>query len=224
MVQEGHRQRLKERFLKGGLEHFQDHEALELLLTFAIPRRDTNETAHLLLERFGSLHAVLEADPQLLADTPGIGENAACLIALMIPLFSAYQKSRNGEKITLTNVPAVKKHCQALFTGKKSESFWVLSFDQRLQLLGTDEIARGTNNQVPVFPREVLSVLLKRNASGAVICHNHPSGNPSPSAEDLELTRSLEQLLKNCGIRLHDHILIANDNVVSFLENKWLMP
>ena len=86
---------------------------------------------------------------------------------------------------------------------------------------GADEIARGTNNQVPVFPREIVSALLKRNASGAVICHNHPSGNPKPSDEDLRLTQTLSQLLNECGIKLFDHILVANADAVSFVENKW---
>ena len=221
MIHEGHRQRLKERFLAGGLEYFQEHEVLELLLTFAIPRKDTNETAHLLLERFGTLHDVLEADPKVLAETPGIGENAACLLALMPPLFALYEKSLTGARITLNNLPALKRYCTALFTGKRNEAFWTLSFDSQLQLLGSDEIAKGTSNQVSVFPRTVLSALLKRNASGAVICHNHPSGIEIPSEEDLELTKKLRHVLEDCGITLHDHILVANGKPLSFLENHW---
>ena len=191
-------------------------------MTFAIPRKDTNETAHLLLERFGTLHDVLEADPKVLAETPGIGDNAACLLSLMPPLFSLYEKSLAGARISLDNLQVMKRYCSALFTGKRSEAFWTLSFDSQLQLLGADEIAKGTSNQVSVFPRTVVSALLKRNASGAVICHNHPSGIETPSEDDIELTKKLRQVLQDCGITLHDHILVANGKALSFLENNWL--
>ena len=217
-MHEGHRQRLKARFEKEGLTHFQPHEMLELLLTFAIPRKDTNLLGHLLIERFGSLHGVFQADRKDLEQVEGIGENASLLLSLILPLDLAYQKSLAGERVTITDREALKAYCVALYPEPRNEAFFVLSFDSRLQLIRVSEVAKGTPDRVSVFPRTVLSALLNSGATGCVLSHNHPAGGIEPSGEDLEMTLTLQRLLESVGITLYDHIIVAGRQGVSMKE------
>ena len=217
-MHEGHRQRLRERFEKEGLSHFQPHEILELLLAFAIPRRDTNPTAHRLLDRFGSLHGVFQADREELMKVEGVGSSASLLISLFIPLENAYRQSLAGRKITISDRETLKAYCVSLYSEPRNEAFYVLSFDSRLQLLHASEAAKGTPDQVSVFPRTVLSTLLRHGATGCVLSHNHPAGTAEPSAEDLELTRTLARLLESVGITLYDHIIVAEQKGISLKE------
>ncbi len=220
-MHEGHRQRLRERFEKEGLSHFQPHEILELLLTFAIPRKDTNPTAHLLLDRFGSLHGVFQADREELMKVEGVGSSASLLLSMFVPLVNAYQKSLSGKKITITDRETLKAYCVSLYSEPRNESFFVLSFDSRLQLLHASEVAKGTPDQVSVFPRTVLSTLLRHGATGCVLSHNHPAGTWEPSGEDLEMTRTLNRLLESVGITLYDHIIVAGQQGISLKEKAY---
>ncbi len=222
MVHEGHRQRLKERFIGDGGASFRDHELLELLLSYAIPRRDTNALAHALLSHFGSLHAVFDAEEADLTEIDGIGEHAAVLLLLFRPLERAVARSRSGDRITLDNMAAMKKYCAALYRDAQNEQFFVLSLDNRLRLIHADEAARGTPDQVSVFPRTVVSLLIRRGATGCVLSHNHPSGTPTPSGEDLRLTETLRDLTEPLGITLYDHILVAGGQGYSLREMKYI--
>lgn len=216
MEHDGHRERLRQRFLSDEMEGFAPHEALELLLTYAIPRRDTNALAHQLIEHFGSLHAVLEAPVEELTEVSGIGENTATLIHMLLPFFRLYERDRLAPKPTLANYKQVQNYCLTLLNGITTERFYVLCFDARLHLISAQLIAEGTLNEVAVYPRRVLSVLLRHNATGAVLCHNHPGGSPCPSEEDIALTDSIDSLLSGVGIRLYDHILVAGNETRSF--------
>ena len=222
LVHEGHRQRLKERFASDRGAGLMDHELLELLLSYAIPRKDTNALAHELIRRFGSLHAVFYADIADLKEADGIGEHAAVLIALFRPLENAVLRSRGGEKITLDNIRAMKNYCVSLYNDPGNEQFFVLSLDSRLRLIRADAAARGTPDQVSVFPRTVVSMLIRRGATGCVLSHNHPAGTPEPSQEDLRLTETLRDLMEPLGIRLYDHILVADGKGLSFREMKYI--
>ncbi len=222
MVHEGHRLRLKERFAADRGAGMKDHELLELLLSYAIPRRDTNALAHELISRFGSLHAVFEADMADLKEVDGIGEHAAVLLGLIRPLENAVLRSRTGDRITLDNISAMKSHCVSLYNDPGNEQFFVLSLDSRLRLIRTDAAARGTPDQVSVFPRTVVSLLIRSGATGCVLSHNHPAGTPTPSREDLSLTESLRELMEPLGIRLYDHILVADGRGYSFREMKYI--
>ena len=222
MVHEGHRQRLKERFVTDGGEHFRDHELLELLLTFAIPRKDTNALAHELIRHFGSLHGVFEANIEDLKQVDGIGDHAAVLLALIRPVENALIRSRGGDRITLNRMDALKRYCVSLYRETQNERFFVLSLDSRLKLIHADEAAMGTPDQVSVFPRTVISLLIRRGATGCVLSHNHPAGTAVPSEEDISLTETLRGLMTPLGIRLYDHILVADGAGYSLREMNYI--
>lgn len=216
MDHEGHRKRLRERFAAAGLEAFAPHEILELLLTYAIPRRDTKPIAYALITRFGSLHAVLQASAMELMQVEGVGENAATLLSMMMPLFRAYHKSEEQDLPALKNLQQCLNYCKGLFSGERYEKLYAICLDGRMRRLNTVLISSGDVNQVPVFARHVLSAVNQCNASGMIITHNHPSGTAQPSQEDVVLTESLSQILSGIGVVLYDHIIISPQDAFSF--------
>lgn len=216
MDHEGHRERLRQRFRRAGLESFAPHEVLELLLTYAIPRRDTKPIAYALMDRFGSLHAVLQASPDELAQVTGIGENAATLISLMMPVFRAYRRSMEEAKDEIRNYSQAVSYCESLFEGERYEKFYVICLGSGMKRLNTALISSGDVTEVRVYARHVLSVLTQCSALGAVISHNHPSGTACPSREDVILTNSIAMLLDGVGIKLYDHIVVAPSETFSF--------
>ena len=213
---EGHRKRLRERFAAAGLEAFAPHEMLELLLTYAIPRRDTKPIAYALITRFGSLHAVLQASARELMQVDGIGENAATLLSMIMPLFRAYHKSAEQDSPTLKNLQQCLSYCKGLFSGERYEKLYVVCLDGRMRRLNTVLVSSGDVNQVPVFARHVLSAASQCNASGMIITHNHPSGTAHPSQEDIVLTEALSQILSGINVILYDHIIVSPVDVFSF--------
>lgn len=222
MDHEGHRKRLRDRFSAAGLEAFAPHEVLELLLTYAIPRRDTKPIAYALITRFGSLHAVLQASVQELMQVDGIGENAATLLSMMMPLFRAYHKSAEEEMPTLKNLQECLTYCKGLFSGERYEKLYVICLDGRMRRINTVLISSGDVNQVPVFARHVLSAASQCNASGMIITHNHPNGSAHPSSEDIELTEALAQILSGISVTLYDHIIVAPTEIYSFRQERLL--
>ena len=221
-VHAGHRERLRERYRREGLNGFAPHEVLELLLTYAIPRADTNGLAHGLIDRFGSLGAVLEASPEELEQTPGVGPRASSLLSMLVPVFRRYEQEKLVPRQQLATYPALASYCRSLFLGVGHEQFYVLCFDAQLKLISTCCIAEGTPGEVSVAPRVVLREAMRRDALGAVVCHNHPSGSPFPSEEDISLTRGIQQALSAAGIRLYDHVLIAGSQDYSFYAHHLL--
>ena len=218
----GHRERLRARFRTEGLAGFAPHEALELLLTFALPRQDTNPLAHALIRQFGSLTAVLEATPEELERTPGVGAYAATLIHLMLPLFRMYEQEKLLPKQQLNTYADLAAYCRSLYLGVTHEQFYLLCFDAQLKLLAACRLSDGTPGQVAVETRTVVRELLRRDALGAVISHNHPSGTPTPSQEDIDLTLEIQRALQGLGIRLYDHVLIAGSRDYSFAAHHLL--
>lgn len=216
MDHEGHRKRLRERFVAAGLDAFAPHEVIELLLTYAIPRRDTKPIAYALMTRFGSLHAVLQASARELMQVEGIGENAATLLSMMMPLFRAYHKSAEQDTPTLKNLQQCVDYCKGLFSGERYEKLYVVCLDGRMRRLNTVLISSGDINEVPVYARHILGAASQCNASGLIITHNHPSGTAQPSHEDVVLTESLEQILSGINIKLFDHIIVSPQDVFSF--------
>lgn len=215
----GHRTRLRERFAREGLDHFAPHEALELLLTFAIPRINVNPLAHRLIQRFGSLSAVMEASAEELRQVPGVGEQTATLISALVPLLRLYQREKLAPRQKIGTYEELAAYCRTLFLGVNHERFYLLCFNARLQLLSASLIAEGTPTEVGVLPRLVLQELIRRNAAGAVLTHNHPSGSPFPSGEDVAVTRELLALLEGAGIRLYDHVIVAGQQDYSFFAH-----
>lgn len=219
MEHDGHRERLRARYEQEGLSGFAPHEVLELLLTYAIPRVNTNPQAHRLIERFGSLHGVLEASQTELEQVEGIGPRASTLITMMVPLLRAYEQEKLLPRRKLATFADLAAFCHTLYLGVNNEQFYVLCFDAKLQLLATSLIASGSPAEVNVMPRLVVQELMRHNAVGAVISHNHPSGSPLPSAEDLAMTREISSILESVGIRLYDHVLIAGSREYSFFAH-----
>lgn len=215
----GHRQRLRRRFLEEGLEGFEDHQVLELLLFNVLPRQDTNALAHLLLRRFGGLSAALEADPADLATIPGMGDVAAAFLTLIPPLTRRYLIDREARDKPSLNDPAkAAAYVRALTAGRTEEVFYVLCLDQRARLLFPALLARGTVNEAHVHPRQVVEAALRHKAVEVILAHNHPSGNCTPSAADRHLTRILINALIPIGIRLVDHLITAGDRCLSMAQ------
>lgn len=216
MDHDGHRERLRQRFRRAGLEAFAPHEVLELLLTYAIPRRDVKPIAYELIARFGSLHAVLQASVDELMQVNGIGESAAVLIALMAPLFRAYRQSAVQDVPEIKNGFQAVSYCETLFEGERYEKFYVIALDARMRRINTILISSGDVGEVRVYARHIVTALTQCNAMGAVITHNHPSGTAQPSFEDITLTNDIGQLLDALNIRLYDHIIVASEESFSF--------
>ncbi len=221
---DGHRKRLRERYLNAGPEAFQPHEMMELLLSYAIPRKDTNELAHRLLKEFRSLKAVLEAPVEQLAKVDGIGESAAILINMMLPLWRAYQSEmlKAASAVTYTSPQKMMEYCVKQLTGERDEVFLLLSFDSRLRLIAEDRLERGTPDQVSILPRKVLTTLINRSATGAVLVHNHPSGNLTPSQADLDVTERIRRVLESVDIRLLDHIITGYQESISLRNEGYI--
>lgn len=219
-VHEGHRDRLRERFLRdGNMTGFAPHEALELLLTYAIPRRDVNPIAHRLMDHFGSFHAVLEARQEELTEVPEIGPGAAMLIRTLLPLFRMYENDRLAERKVLSSYREARDYCASLFRGVTEERFYLVSLDARLRVIAARAIAEGTVDEVAVYPRQVLSLLLRQNAQGALLTHNHPGQSAEPSRADTEMTDLLSDVMEKVGIRLFDHVICGADGTYSFAQH-----
>ena len=217
---EGHRERLRERFRKEGLENFQPHEVLEFLLTYTISRKDTNPIAHNLLDRFGSFEGVLEATEEELAQVDGIGERSATLIHL-IPAISAYYLNAKSSQ-TLFICDSTKKIGQYLvpkYLGQTDECVYLLSLNNRKQLLACDLVGHGSVSSSPVYFRKISQILLRHEATAAVISHNHPKGFALPSTEDINITRALSSFLKSLEVELLDHIIISGTDFVSLRDS-----
>lgn len=219
-MHEGHRQRLRERFRREGLDNFQPHEVLELLLFYARARGDVNPLAHALLDTFGSLRGVLEAPVEQLMAVPGVGGETATLIAAMVPMFRRYELCICEERERLRNCAEVKEYCRALLTGLRKERFYVLSVSTQMRVIGQRMVAEGSLSEVPAYPRQVVETALNHNAYGVILCHNHPGGDVRPSKGDIDVTCNLEMVLSRLGIALIDHIIISDGQVYSMMEHK----
>ncbi len=214
-MHEGHRQRLRDRFRREGLENFAPHEVLELLLFYTRARGNVNPLAHKLLETFGSLRGVLEAPVEQLTAVDGVGEETASLLALTVPLFRRYELCLCEEKRKLKQYHEVEDYCRALLTGLRKERFYVISVSTQMRVLGQRMIAEGDLTEVMAYPRLVVETALNQNAYGVILCHNHPGGEAIPSLGDVDVTRELEALLAKLGIGLMDHIIVADGQTYS---------
>ena len=223
-VHEGHRDRLRQRFLQEGLENFQDHNVLELLLFYSIPRKDTNEEAHNLINRFGSLSGVFDASFEELCEVKGIGENSAALIKIMPELFKKYEVDtvRNDDAI-LNTCELVAKYVSTYFKGVTTEKMYLLCLDSSCRVLSFNLISEGTVSSTPLNARAIMETSFKNNAAQLILVHNHPSGVVAPSRKDVDATMGIQSLMKNVGIKLSDHIIIGHgDDFFSFRKSeKW---
>ena len=205
-----HRKRMKEQFLNNGLDSFSDHEVLELLLFFSIPRHNTNETAHKLMNRYGSLSAVLDASFTDLVKQPGIGAHSATLFTLMSQLVRRYTLDKlNGKRVFKT----MDEICELAinhFIGQTEEHVELYMFDAAMKLIAHIPIQKGSPNSASLNPQIIAESIFSYNAVNFVICHNHPSGNLEPSDFDLRVTREIYKAFLPMNKRLVDHVIIAD--------------
>lgn len=212
---EGHRARLKNRFLKEGLERFEEHNVLELMLFYGIPYKDTNDIAHSLIEKFGSFERVLEAPVESLCDVDGVGENTAIMLKLFHAVNKYYDEKKHQLKVRLSNpddiVTFVKAHCRF----RSEEVFTVFALDGDCKYLAYEDISTGSAGMTEVNTRKAVDFMLRSKAACAIVTHNHPSGNLTASVQDMTATRRLADALRIIDVKLLDHIIIGDDEYLS---------
>jgi DNA repair protein RadC len=214
----GHRERLKNRFDRTGLAGLQDYEVLELLLFYALPRKDVKPLAKDLMNRFGSLKGVLDAGDEALEGVPGIGHQAVLFFRLVRDLGSLYLQQRAQEKEQISSTKELIDYCLSSMGGLKDEHFAVIYLNARNKIIRVETIQEGIVNQAVVYPRKVLEKALTHKASAIILVHNHPSGHVRPSDADIRLTRVLQDAARVMDIALHDHLIVGENRFFSFRE------
>lgn len=210
-----HRARVRETFRKTGIENIPDHNLLEFLLFYSIPRSDTNGLAHALISRFGSLRRVFDASYEQLLEVDGMGESSALLISMIPGICRRYVESGAAKKIMLTDKDEVREYIISKYYGVKTEIFYMLCLDPVGNLINCCKIGEGTAESALVDKRMVLETAFRNNADVVIFAHNHPNGIAAPSKEDIKLTDEFSSLLAGVGIRLADHFIIAENDAVS---------
>ena len=214
-IHNGHRERLRNRFIEQGLKGFEDVNALELLLFYAIPRKDTNPIAHALLERFGSLDAVFETSVKELAQVPGVGESAAVLINMLPQMMQKVMVSKTKNTHILKDYKTAGEYLQPRFMYEREEIILLVCLDSRKRIINCTEISRGVVNYVAASARKIVECAVLNRADSVIIAHNHPNGLPIPSVEDRAATAQIRQSLAAVDISLADHFVITDDEYVS---------
>ncbi len=212
----GHRARLRQRLLKSGGSTLADYEIIEFLLFAAQPRRDTKPTAKALLAHFGSLAEVLSAEPAALCEIKGVGDGGAA--ALKVVQEAARRLAREAliDRPVIGSWDKLLAYCRIALGRDKVEQFHLLFLDRKNRLIADERQQRGTVDQTCVYPREVVKRALELSATAIILVHNHPSGDPTPSAADIEMTREIVRAADSLGIAVHDHVIIARSGHASF--------
>jgi DNA repair protein RadC len=212
----GHRERLRARFLGGGAEALPDYELLELALFAALPRKDTKPLAKALLRRFGSFAEVIAAPRARLLEVEGVGESVAAQLKIIEAAAHRLTKTRVMNRPALSSWAALLDYCTAAMARVDKEEFRVLFLDRKNVLVADEVQSRGTVDHAPVYPREILKRALELSASAIILVHNHPSGDPTPSRADIEMTRDIAKAAQALGITIHDHLVIGRKGHASF--------
>jgi DNA repair protein RadC len=218
----GHRERLRKKFLDSGLSGFHDYEVIELLLTLATPQKDCKDAAKASLERFKTLQGVLEASPAALCEVPGIGPKNLLGIKLIKAVADRYFEKRLIHKDPLSNSKELFDYLYHGIREKNRECFTVLFLDAKNRVLGTEILFEGTLTASSVYPREVILAALNHHAAALIFAHNHPSGDPDPSPEDISITRRLIFACKAIGITVHEHLIIGDNRYFSFADQGYI--
>ncbi|MHB8090997.1 MAG: RadC family protein [Syntrophales bacterium] len=214
----GHRQRLKMKYIKAGIEALHDYEVVELLLTYAISRRDIKPLAKELLSRFGSLKGIIDAEPAELKKIDGISDHTAILFKLLKEGSALYLQQKAKEKPQISCTSELINFCRTILGGKRDEEFCVIYLDVQNQIIEFETLQKGTVNQATVYPRQVLENALRKKASAIILVHNHPSGHVRPSEADLRITKTISETARLLDINVHDHIIVGEDRFFSFRE------
>jgi DNA repair protein RadC len=213
---EGHRARMRQRLLRAGPDALADYELLEMVLFLALPRRDTKPVARILMERFGSFAAAIAAPLPDLVAIEGIGEAGAAALKTVQAAALRLARAEVLERPVLSNWDRLMDYLTALMAREKVEQFRILFLDTRNRLLADEAQARGTVNHTPVYPREVVRRALELQATAIILAHNHPSGDPTPSRDDIEMTREVAAAARALSIVVHDHVIVGNGRWLSF--------
>ncbi len=220
-IHSGHRERVRQDFLKNGFsETTPPHKIIEMLLFYSIPRRDTNETAHELLNRFGSISGILDAPVEQLTEVPGVNSNTAALIKLILPIARIYRNDKCAGVEKFGNMDEICAYLMNKYFGYNKEVFSVTSLSAGGKLIGYDILSEGNVSEVNISTREIIETVLKRRAACIVIAHNHPDGVALPSKEDIAVTETVNSALSHINVKLLDHIVIAGDDYVSMAQSK----
>lgn len=211
-----HRKRLRARFRDGGAAAMPDYELLELVLFRAIPRQDVKPLARSLIDRFGDFGRVLAASPARLKDVSGVGEAVVTELKIIEAAAHRMARARVIQRPVISSWQAILDYCHTTMTHRETEQFRVLYLDRKNVLIEDKEQGRGTVDHVPVYPREIVKRALELNASALILVHNHPSGDPTPSQADIEMTTRIREAADALGVTVHDHIIIGKSTELSF--------
>jgi len=223
-IHEGHRQRLKDRFRREGLDNFDELYVLELLLFYCIPRKDTNPIAHRLLEQFGSLTAVLEASPEELEKVEGINTSASTFLSLITQVGRYYQVRRAEPGDILRTSDQCGNYLMPYFFGRDTETVFMLCLDAKCKVICCKKVGEGNVNSANIPIRRVVEMALSANATSVVLAHNHPSGLALPSADDVQTTLRVSAALETVEITLADHIVVCGDDYISMAQSQYFTP
>lgn len=217
-----HRKRLRGRFMSGGAAAMADYEMLELVLFRAIPRRDVKPLAYALIERFGDFNGVVSASPARLADVNGVGDAVITELKIVEAAAHRLARARVVNKQVVSSWDALIDYCHTTMSHRETEQFRVLYLDRKNVLIADEALGEGTVGHVPVYPREVVKRALELSASALILVHNHPSGDPTPSPEDIAMTERVRDAAAALEIVLHDHIIVGKSREVSFRSDGYL--
>lgn len=220
----GHRQRLRQRFLLGEGKDMADYELLELLLTLAIPRRDVKPLAKKLIQTFGNFANVIAAPEHSLKEINGIKDNTVTILKLIKVAAQrlSWQNLSSDDLPVLLNIDSLIDYCRSTIAYSEVEELHLLYLDAKLKIIDCELMQKGSVSAVSASPREIVKTAINKNASGLIMVHNHPSGSPKPSENDIVLTQRVEQACHLMGIKLHEHIIITRSDYFSFLEHQLL--
>lgn len=217
---DGHRERMRKRFLEQGLDGFENHQILEMMLYYTIPRGDTNELAHDLITSFGSFSGVLEASASDLCRVPGIGIQSATMLSFMGSMVRRYLIDKNKSDVTImVSVNDCADYLRPFFAGRKNEVVYLLCMDAKCKVLACKKIGEGSVNSAAIPLRTIVDMALSTNATSVVLAHNHPGGIALPSPEDVETTKKMSAILRSVDVILVDHIIFSDDDCVSMNQS-----
>ncbi len=216
MTAEGHRDRVRQRLMTGGPDSLADHELLEMILFNAQPRRDTKQIAYALLTRFRTFAAVVSASPQEMRGIPYLGDAGIAALKVIQAAAHRFAKAEVMDAPVLNNWDRLLAYLTAITSRERIEQFRILFLDSKNRLLADEAQSRGTVNHTPVYPREVVKRALELHATALILVHNHPSGDPVPSKDDLTMTAQIKQTAAVLSITLHDHVIVGNGRTFSF--------
>ena len=217
-----HRSRLRTRFMEGGAQAVPDYELLELVLFRAIPRQDVKPLAHSLMATFGDFNRVISASAERLRRIKGVGEAVICELKIVEAAAHRMARARVINRQVISSWDALVDYCHTTMAHLETEQFRVLYLDRKNTLIADEEQAKGTVDHVPVYPREVAKRALELNASALILVHNHPSGDPTPSQSDIDMTAQIDLACDALGLTLHDHLIVGKSRELSFKSEGFL--